>query len=291
MRHLPLITGSAGRLGRALSAVIETEHAEEFPDAIFATRDELDLTDYWRLRSELERIAPTVIVNCAAFAHVDACETQRDLAVQLNTEGARHTARAAREVGARVIHVSTDLVFDGAARRPYREEDEPRPLSHYAVTKLEGERAVAQENLDHAILRSSWFFGPWPAGRYPEVFLSMLKEERAVRMVSDRIGSPTYLKDLARALVALIKTPYRGVLHFANAGEPTSRFHLLKELAETLGIPSTRLTPLAGSDWGDDVAPRPSYSALDPSLFAQVTGMRPRTWRESLGEYAAERTG
>src|SRR5262249_46850638 len=147
--------------------VIENEQAETFPDAVFATRDELDITDYWRLRSELERIAPTVVINCAAYAHVDGCETDRELAENANDSGARHVARAARACGARVVHVSTDLVFDGALGRPYREEDEPRPLSYYAVTKLRGEKAVAEENPEHVVLRSSWFFGPRPKDRYP----------------------------------------------------------------------------------------------------------------------------
>jgi dTDP-4-dehydrorhamnose reductase len=289
MTHLPVITGSNGRLGRALCSVIEEEFAETFPDAVFATRDELDITDYWRLRSELERIGPTVVVNCAAYANVDGCETNREMADLANTEGARHVARAAKAVDARIIQISTDLVFDGAAGRPYREEDEPRPLSYYAVTKLAGERAVMEENPEHAILRSSWFFGPWPANRYPEVFLSALSQGQRFTVVSDRIGSPTYLKDLARAIVRLIVTPYRGLLHFANGGEPTSRYHVLAELARRLGIPTEGMTPIPNALWTDDIAVRPVYSALDPSRYTEVTGQRPRGWRDTLEEYLAER--
>src|SRR5262249_52892561 len=131
MTHLPLITGSGGRLGRALCQVIEDEYAETFPGAVFATRDELDITDYWRLRAELERFAPTVVINCAAYAQVDGCETNRDAAELMNATGAGNVARAARAVDARIIQISTDLVFDGAAGRPYREDDDPAPLSHY----------------------------------------------------------------------------------------------------------------------------------------------------------------
>jgi dTDP-4-dehydrorhamnose reductase len=286
-----LICGSHGRLGRALCRVVEEEFAETLPDAIFATRDELDISDYWRLRSELERIEPAVVVNCAAYAHVDGCETDRDRARRVNSVGAGHVARAAAAVGARVVHISTDLVFDGAAGRPYREDDAPHPLSHYASTKLEGEKAVAEGNEDHTILRSSWFFGPYPRDGYPEAFLSGLQSGETYRMVSDRIGSPTFLDDLARAIVRLVRTPYRGILHFANAGEPTSRYHLLRELAERLGIPTRGLEPIADRDWTGDAAVRPIYSALDWRRFAQVTGLTPRTWQESLTEYIAQRQG
>jgi dTDP-4-dehydrorhamnose reductase len=287
--HLPLVIGSTGRLGRALCRVIEEEHADTFGAAVLATHDELDITDFWRLRSELERIAPTVVINCAAYAQVDGCETHRDLAEKVNAEGARFVSRAAAAVEARVIHVSTDLVFDGAKRAAYREEDEPHPLSHYASTKLAGEKAVAEENPDHVVLRSSWFFGPWPADRYPEVFLRALAEGRRFDMVSDRIGSPTYLRDLARALVRVAVTPYRGVLHFANAGEPTSRFHFVQALARRLGIDAAAMAPISSVRWKEDLAVRPAYSALDAGRYAAVTGHRPRSWLESLDEYAAER--
>ncbi|HKY32925.1 MAG TPA: dTDP-4-dehydrorhamnose reductase [Candidatus Polarisedimenticolia bacterium] len=295
MRHRTIVTGSNGRLGRALAWVIEEEHGDELADTVFATRDEIDITDYFRLRSELERIEPTVIVNCAAYAQVDGCEQHPEAAERVNAEGARFVARAAREVGARVIHVSTDLVFDGRqegapARRLYREDDPPNPLSVYAASKLAGEEAVAEETDEHLILRSSWFFGPWPADRFPELFLKELSEGRSCRMVSDRLGSPTYLRDLARAVARLILTPARGVLHFANTGEPTSRYHVLAALAEMLGLPASRLVPLPDDLWTEDAAPRPAFSALDPSRYAELTGERPRPWRDTLAEYVAERS-
>jgi dTDP-4-dehydrorhamnose reductase len=292
VNHRPLITGSNGRLGRALQSVVEEEFAGLLGEAIFATRDEIDITDYWRLRSELERIEPTVVVNCAAYAHVDGCEENRDLAVLVNTEGARHIARAAGAVGARLIHISTDLVFDGALAgegRLYQEDDQPNPLSHYAVTKLEGERAIHEELPGALILRSSWFFGPWPASRFPESFLVGMARGEAFRIVSDRLGSPTYLRDLARAIARLIDTPASGVLHFANTGEPTSRYHVLKALADRLGISTARLQPIPGDLWVEDIAPRPVFSALDPSRYASLTGETPRPWQETLEEYISER--
>jgi dTDP-4-dehydrorhamnose reductase len=288
----PLIIGSNGRLGRALQTVVDEEFADTLGEAVFATRDEIDITDYWRLRSETERIEPSVIVNCAAYAHVDGCEENRDLATLVNTEGARLVARAAAAVDARLIHISTDLVFDGgldASGRAYREDDETNPLSHYAATKLEGERAVHEEHPGALVLRSSWFFGPWPSTRFPESFLQGLAQGGAFRIVSDRRGSPTYLKDLARAIARLMQIPASGVLHYANTGEPTSRYHVLKALAERLGISTARLQALPNDLWTEDVAPRPIFSALDPSRYARLTGDTPRPWQDTLEEYVAER--
>ncbi|MFQ5700588.1 MAG: dTDP-4-dehydrorhamnose reductase [Acidobacteriota bacterium] len=292
IEQLPLILGSRGRLGRALCELIENEHTDDLPDAVFATRDELDVTDTFRLSSEFERIRPTVVVNCAAFARVDDCETYPDLAEAINHAGARTVARAARSVGARVIQISSDLVFDGVQpgpRRPYREEDPPRPLSQYARTKLAGERAVAEENPDHTIIRSSWYFGPWPADRFPEVFLRALQEGRLLRMVADRIGSPTYLTDLSRAIVNIIHTPYRGILHFANRGDPVSRYRVVEALAGRLGIDTSHLIPIPAAQWNEDLAERPAYSPLDPSRYERITGRRSRTWEECLEEYVRGR--
>jgi len=291
MPETPLILGSRGRLGRALAHVVETEHAEDLGAAILSTRDELDITDYFRLCSEMERLEPTVVVNCAAYAFVDGCETNRDLAEMVNAEGARNVARAARAVGARMIQVSTDLVFDGARRVPYTEDDEPHPLSHYAATKLMGERLAAEETEDLVILRSSWFFGPWPPDRYPEAFLDGLARGAVYRMVSDRLGSPTYLRDLARAIVTVVATPYRGILHFANGGPPTSRFEVLEALASRLQVPTRGLVAISDADWNADVATRPIFSALDTSRFTEVTGVEPRPWRDTLDEYTHERAG
>lgn len=291
MTDAPLIIGSRGRLGRALNHVIETEHGEDLAGSIFVTRDEIDITDYFRLCSEMERLEPTVVVNCAAYAFVDGCETNRELAGMVNSEGARNVARAAKAVGARMIQISTDLVFDGARRVPYKEDDEPNPLSHYASTKLAGERLVADEIEDLVILRSSWFFGPWPADRYPEFFLEGLQTGAIYQMVKDRLGSPTYLRDLARAIVALMGGSYRGILHFANSGQPTSRFEVLETLAARLGVSTRGLVPITDAEWTADLAVRPIFSALDTSRFTDVTGIKPRPWQDTLDEYTRERVG
>ena len=161
-------------LGRAVTFVLE----QEFPGTISASRAEADVTDRFRLESEVERLRPDLVINCAAYTDVDGCETYRDRARRVNAEGAENAARAAAAAGCPIIHLSTDFVFDGRKSVPYAEDDLPAPLSEYGRTKLEGER----------------------------------------RVVDDQFGSPTYVADLGRALRLLIQKSARGLVHFANAG-------------------------------------------------------------------------
>jgi len=280
----PLVTGGGGRLGLALQEAM----ADAYPAAVFATRDEIDVTDYFRLAGELERIQPTVVVNTASFTHVDGCEDEPERARLGNDFGAGNVARAAAQVGARVIHVSTDLVFDGALERRYREDDLPRPLSVYGRTKLAGEAAVAAEAPGATILRASWFFGAG-AGKFPENFLAMIEAKRALGLVADRYGSPTYIPDLAEAIVRLVAVPYSGILHFTNLGEITTRYHFVKRAADLLGLDTTAVRPLSHVEWKGDRAPRPMNSALDPSEFIRVTGFAPRTWEEAQDAFLRQR--
>jgi len=280
----PLILGAGGRLGSALQDAMESG----FPAAVFATRAEVDVTDRWRLAAEIERLEPTVVVNAASFTHVDGCEDEPERAEEVNREGARHVARAARQAGARLVHVSTDLVFDGKLDRPYTEEDAPAPLSVYGRSKLAGEEAVLEEHPGASILRASWFFGAGE-GKFPENFLELLAARKPLGLVNDRYGSPTYIPDLAEAIVRLLATPYEGVLHFTNGGERTTRYHFVARAAELAGIEAPTLSGISWREWTGDRAKRPLNSALDASRFASVTGWSPRTWDEALRAYAASR--
>lgn len=254
--------------------------SEGYPSALFATRDELDVTDYWRLLSELERLSPSIVINAASFTQVDGCEDDPARADLANHIGARNVARAARQVGARLIHISTDLVFDGAIPRRYTEDDAAAPISVYGRTKLAGEKAVQAELPDATILRASWYFGEGK-GKFPENFLSMIEQKKPLGLVADRYGSPTYIPDLAEAVVRLIPIEHRGILHFTNAGAVTTRYHFIKRAAERLGLDALSLRPLSHLEWRGDRAPRPINSALDPAEHARVTGWTPRSWEEA----------
>ena len=281
---IPLITGGGGRLGQALAELME----EEYPAAVIATRDEIDITDYSRTLLEFDRIRPTHVINAASFTHVDGCEEDPVRADLANNIGARNAARASREIGARLIHVSTDLVFDGGLMRPYREEDPVGPLSAYGRTKLDGELAVTEETPEATILRASWFFGEGP-GKFPDNFLAMIEQRKPLGLVADRWGTPTYIPDLAEAIIRMISIEHSGILHFTNLGEMTTRFHFVKRAAEKLGLDTSALRPLSHLEWKGDRAPRPINSSLDPSLFAGLAGWAPRTWEEAQDSFLRAR--
>jgi dTDP-4-dehydrorhamnose reductase len=274
----PVILGAGGMLGRHLTEVLE----EDLPQTVSATRDEIDITDYWEMRWELERLEASVVINCAAFTNVDGCETQEALARQVNADGAGNISRACKEVGARLIHISTDFVFDGLLRRPYREEDATHPISLYGRTKLEGELAVAGETPDHLIVRVSWLYGPY--GRnFISAILDAAKAGKPLKIVEDQVGTPTYTEDLAHAIRRLLEIEHTGLLHFANSGE-CNRADFAVSALQLAGLPDVPVERIA-SDELDLPARRPLYSSLDTSRYVELTGETPQPWENTLRNY------
>lgn len=274
----PLVLGAGGMLGRAVAEVLEGAS----PGTVSATRAEADVTDRFRLEAEVERLRPDLIINCAAYTDVDGCEIDRDRARRVNAEGAENAALAAAAVGCPIVHVSTDFVFDGRKSVPYTEDDAPAPLSEYGRTKLEGERRVAAAAPHHLIVRSSWLYGPGRAN-FVDAILSRAANGGGLRVVNDQFGSPTYVVDLAHALLLLIRKNARGLVHFANAGA-CSRFDLAREVLEGAGLKAVRLEPIKTEEAGR-IAVRPAFSALDTSLYTRLTGVTPRPWMMALRDY------
>lgn len=275
---VPLVLGAGGMLGRVVADALE----RSFPGTISATRSEIDVTDRFRLEAEVERLRPDAIVNCAAYTDVDGCEIDRDRARRVNADGAENAALAAAAVGCLVVHVSTDFVFDGRKGAPYVEEDRPAPLSEYGRTKHEGERRVAAAAPQHLIVRSSWLYGPG-RGNFVEAIRARARNGGPLRVVDDQVGSPTYVVDLARALHLLIRKDARGLVHFANAGA-CSRYLLAREILSAGGLAATHILPITTQEAGR-IAMRPANSALDTTLYASLTGERPRVWQEALRDY------
>jgi dTDP-4-dehydrorhamnose reductase len=245
---------------------------------------EVDITDAGRVRAILSREAPDVVINCAAFTRVDECEERRDLCFDVNAGGAGKVAAEAAEAGARVIHISTDYVFDGRAREPYGEEAEAGPLSVYGESKLEGERLVAAAAGDHLIVRTASLFGLGGVSFVSKI-LTRAKNGEALRVVEDQRCSPTYAGSLAEALVALLNVEYRGIIHVANAGSATW-FEVAREILTLTGN-EVPLEPVATAEL-TLAAPRPAYSVLDISRFTGLTGHVMPTWREGLAAYLRE---
>ncbi|HET7600647.1 MAG TPA: dTDP-4-dehydrorhamnose reductase [Gemmatimonadales bacterium] len=284
---LAVITGARGQLGQALVATAP----EDWRAAGFGRR-ELDLTRPDQLRAVLGRERPALVINAAAYTRVDDAEREPEAARAVNARGAGDLAAAAHAVGARVIHVSTDFVFDGAAARPWRVEDEPRTRGAYAASKLEGERAVAAATRGEAlVVRTAWLHSA-VGHNFPHLMLRLMRERDTVAVVSDRVGSPTWASSMARALWAAAARPaLRGVLHWVDAGV-ASRYDFavaVQEEALALGLLArpVRLVPVGAEEF-PEAAPRPAYAVLDTRSSARALGLEPEHWRVNLRRMLAE---
>lgn len=277
----PLVLGAGGFLGRC----VEERLSERFPNTVGATRAEIDITDYFGMIQELERLEPSLVINCAAVADVDLCERRPDLALRVNAEGAANAARASRAAGARFIHISTDYVFDGGQAGPYSEEDPAAPRSVYGASKLDGERRVLKECPEALVVRTSWLFGPG-GGDFVERTLRLAREEGWVGGVTDQVSCPTYTPDLTAALEALAQRGAEGIVHFANSGACT-RHDLALRIVDRAGIGrDLEVRPQRWADLGRP-APRPASSVLSCARYASLTGLTPRPWEEALAERLA----
>ncbi len=259
------------------------------------TRAELNLTRPEQIEQALERVEFDVLVNAAAYTQVDDAEVQPDLALAVNARAPTILAGLCAARGARLVHFSTDYVFDGHQSRPYRESDAAAPLSAYGRSKWEGEQGVAAASPEHLILRLAWLFGP---GRdaFPEWVLRQAVSHGEVRVVSDKTGSPTFSVDVPGWVEALLapgraaaEGPWPGLFHLVN-GPACSWLEYAQgvlDAAAALGWPlrCRHPSPVALASLPGLTAERPRQSALDTSRFTQCTGLRPRPWREAMAEH------
>ena len=272
------VTGAAGMLGRDVVAECEAREHE----AIALAREDLDLTDGVAVDRALARWRPGVVVNCAAWTDVDGAEEREREAMAVNDTGAGLLAVAASAVDAKVVHVSSDYVFDGSGRRPYLESDLPAPISAYGRTKLAGETAVAVANRRHILVRSSWLFGSG-GPNFVETMLRIGREQPEVLVVSDQHGSPTYTAHLAEALVILAETDEYGIHHVTASGS-CSWFEFAQEIFDQAGIDAR---VIAGTTkMLARPAPRPAFSVLGSE---RPDPIRLPHWRRGLAEYMRNR--
>jgi dTDP-4-dehydrorhamnose reductase len=279
-----VILGTGGRLGSALSR----EYRDQFEVTGF-NHAQLDLSDLNGARAKLGAASFDVLINAAAFTNVDLCETQRERAFLINAEAPRVLAVICREKNARLIHFSTDYVFDGEKREPYTEEDEANPVSVYGESKLAGENNVLGEQDQNLIVRVSWVFGP-DRPSFIDSMIQQAQENEKVGAVSDKFSTPTYTLDIAQMLPRFFGGNVSGsILHFANAGQCSWREYAqwavdccqkagLSLKTKTIGARSLR-------DMTNWVARRPVYSVLSSEKYTRLTGRSPRTWREAVSDY------
>ena len=278
-RLRPVVLGADGRAGRAIAEVL----AGHAPQTVSAGRMEVDVSDYFNMRWELERLETDLVINAVGWADVDGCESDPERARHLNAQVAGEVARAAREGGAGLVHLSTDYVFAGDGGAPYSEGDPAEPLSVYGKSKREGELLVLQAHPDALLVRTSWLFGG--QGTRPDFVEKILADALAgasLPVVQDQVGNPTAVGDLARGLVDLLAAGATGVVHLAGSGG-VSRAEFAQAILDEAGRPDVDVDPVL-SDSVADRARRPADSRLDTSLFARLTGNPPRPWQEGLRE-------
>jgi len=273
-----LIIGSNGLLGRDL---VDNWTGD---DVIPATSHDADIRDIEQVRQLVAREHPDWIVLAAGYTDVDASERDPDQAFSVNRDGARNVSLVARDLAAKLCYLSTDYVFDGAARRPYEPDAPVHPLNVYGESKAAGEKAV-QEFAGHwLIARTSWLFGAARAS-FPEKILLAADSQPELRVVADQIGSPTYTRDLAQAVRELVRADARGILNITNSGS-CSWFEFARAILQRAGC-NTPVFPITSAEAGR-LAKRPAYSVLSPKALA-FHGIAMRPWQEALDAYLVER--
>ena len=272
-----LITGAMGQLGRELTSQYRDKSDVEL---ILTDVDSLDITNTRAVYEFINCHKPDVVINCAAHTAVDKCETDADMAYKINAIGPKNLAAAANSVGAEIVQVSTDYVFDGEGCENLTEFHEVNPQTVYGKTKLEGELFVKGLNPKHYIVRTAWLYGD--GNNFVRTMLSLSETNTSIKVVDDQIGSPTSTVDLARVIIDLVDNKNYGLFHCTCKGE-CSWYDLTKEIFRIKGI-KTEVVPCTTDEFPRP-ARRPKYSVLRNYMLELTTGDITRPWKESLEEY------
>lgn len=278
-----VIIGANGRLGAALAR----EYQGAFSAKAFA-RSKLDLGKLNQIQSVLAAIEFDLLLNCAALTNVDYCESHREEAFLINAEGPRRVAEICKEKSAKLVHISTDYVFDGKQNVPYIEKDSPAPLSVYAQSKLAGEEEVLAVSPKNLVVRLSWVFGP-DKPSFIDQIINRARENETVTAVADKFSSPSYTIDVANWLPLAWENEAQGILHLCNGGacswQEWAQYAI--DVCRDAGIllKADHVGKLSLTDMKNFVARRPVYTVLSTAKFTDLTGVQPRHWREAIAEY------
>jgi dTDP-4-dehydrorhamnose reductase len=275
-----LITGGSGQLGIAVSQELGEQG---FVFNAWSSKD-LDITQAQIVRDFVSELSPKVIINCAAWTDVDGAETNELQASRVNGDGAENLAVAAKNCGARLIHVSTDYVFSGVSKSPWQVDDAINPQSAYGRTKAAGEsRVFATHPSNSSIVRTAWLYSPWGKNFAKTMTRLAINGEGEVPVVSDQMGQPTSATDLAKQLVELsLSNSPAAIYHGTNSGQATW-FEFAQEIFKLAGADTNRLVPVSSSEYPRP-AKRPSYSVLSHEGWTKTTVQPMRDWRIALEE-------
>jgi dTDP-4-dehydrorhamnose reductase len=275
-----LISGGTGQLGRDCTEVLEKDH-----DVISVGSKALDITDWKGVKAFVRDLKPDVMLNCAAFTKVDDCETKKALAWKVNVEGAKNLAAAAEERGARIIHISTDYVFDGKKPVPeyYTENDDTNPISYYGLTKLEAENVIGAETDRYSIVRTAWLYGAngWNFLK-TMLRLALGNPEKEIKVVDDQFGSPTWSYRLAEQIQKVMDADQNGIFH-ATSENYCTWYELATTFLDELAIPNAFI-PCTTRDYPTP-AERPANSILENQRLKDAGLNSMRDWRADLVQF------
>ena len=275
-----LITGSKGQMGEALTRRIPM--IDPATELIKATRDDFDITNKNETVKSVADSGADIVINCAAYTKVDEAENEPDLAYSVNATGAGNVAEACALSSIRLVHISTDYVFDGKKSTPYMETDAPCPVGKYSISKADGEKNVVTYCPDALIIRTAWLFG-YGGENFVSRILGKAREIKNLSVVDDQFGSPTFADDLADAIFHLVNVNAKGIYHVANSGF-CSWHEFAVEAVRLSGLDSVTVNPKSSDDY-QTLAPRPHNSRLSTSLFEKTTGEKLRHWKDALAKY------
>ena len=275
-----LVTGSNGQLGRELQGQLDSRAPGS---AVYIDIDTLDLTDRSAVETYMRSGDFSHVINCAAYTDVDKAEEDKMQCSVANVDAVSNLARLADELGFKIIHISTDYVFDGNSCRPYREIDKPEPLSVYGVTKRKGETALIGLAPDSMIIRTGWLYSPH-GHNFVKTMLELGRRNSQLRVVADQIGTPTYAADLAKAITDILLSGHwtPGIFHYSNEGV-ASWYDVAVATLEYCGMEdrAAEIVPIPSSDY-PQAATRPLFAVLDKSKIKATYGIRIPHWQASL---------
>lgn len=284
-----LIAGGKGQLGSELQTVLKSgraevgEIAEEIRNAeveVFGA-DEFDITKLINVREVLTRLRPNVVINCAAFTNVDECESNEELAFRVNSIGPRNLAIVCKEIGAKLVQVSTDYVFSGGGHRPLAEYDLTTPISVYGKTKLLGEKYVQQFCDKYFIVRTAWLYGH-AGNNFVYKIIRLGKEKDSINVVNDQMGNPTNANDLVYHILKLIQTEEYGIYHCTGNGECT--WYDFAKIIIKLSGSKCEVKPCTSEEY-KTLAKRPEYSSMKNMALKNTIGDEMREWSEAIKSF------
>ncbi len=274
MKPLAIVTGAGGMLGHDMTEALSAHYR-----VIALGRKELDITAPLQVQEIIEKTKPHLVVNCAAFTKVDLCEKDKELAFKVNAKGPGIIASCCNKIGAKLVHISTDYVFDGTSTRPYKEDDKTNPINVYGQSKLQGEKEITDAITDYLIVRTSWLFGKH-GPNFIKTMIELSEKTDHLKVVNDQIGRPTYTKDLSEGVILLLGKGAKGIVNCCNSGRCTW-FDLCCHALLIAGKKDIHIEPIATKAFPRP-AKRPHYSVLSLERFNNITKTPMRHWKQAV---------